>query len=724
MNKLLVLIFFLLLICVPGLTQDHSVARKWNEVLLEAIRNDLARPTVHARNLFHISAAIYDGWSAYEPLGKTYFLGNNVGGFEIEYEGIVFNKSEKTFKQEQSISYAAYRLLLHRFRLSPGFDVTKNLADSLMDTLGYDKNFFDQNYQDGNAAALGNYIASRVITFGLSDGSNEIDGYANLYYEPLNEPLPLITGGQNYLSDPNRWQPLEFDQSFVDQSGNEIKEGIIEFLSPEWGNVIPFSYDETDISAYLREDVTYQVYEDPGPPPYLDSTNNISIDDPYKWGFALVSVWSAHLDVNDGIMMDISPNAIGNIEVDDFPSQYSDLDTFYDLIDGGDISKGYSLNPVTNEPYPVQMVPRADYARVLAEFWADGPDSETPPGHWFTLLNYVNDHPQFEKKFMGRGRVVDDLQWDVISYFILGGAMHDAAVAAWSVKGYYDYIRPISAIRYMATKGQSTNQELPNYDPSGIPLIDGYIELIKEGDELAGSQNEYVDEIKLYAWKGHDFIDDAETDTAGVGWILAEGWWPYQRPSFVTPPFAGYVSGHSTFSRAAAEVMTLLTGSEYFPGGVGEFVAKQNDFLVFERGPSIDVVLQWAKYYDASDQCSLSRIWGGIHPPADDIPGRKMGAVIGKQAFNYGIQFIGRSLLSDENFIKEDALKVYPNPANEYILIDGINVGDLVRITNLLGQVIFEGKYLTNGLDIRQLNTGVYVATTDKNHAIRFVVSE
>ena len=92
----------------------------------------------------------------------------------------------------------------------------------------------------------------------------------------------------------------------------------------------------------------------------------------------------------------------------------------------------------------------------------------------------------------------------------------------------------------------------------------------------------------------------------------------------MTPPFAGYISGHSTYSWAAAEVLTLLTGDEFFPGGIGEFAALKNEFLVFEDGPSMDLILQWATYRDASDQCSLSRIWGGIHPPADDIPGRIM----------------------------------------------------------------------------------------------------
>ena len=102
----------------------------------------------------------------------------------------------------------------------------------------------------------------------------------------------------------------------------------------------------------------------------------------------------------------------------------------------------------TRLAYSPQWVPRADYARVLAEFWADGPDSETPPGHWFAILNYVNDHPALVRRFRGHGPVLDDLEWDVKAYFALGGAVHDAAIAAWGVKGWYDYIRPISHLRH------------------------------------------------------------------------------------------------------------------------------------------------------------------------------------------------------------------------------------------------------------------------------------
>jgi hypothetical protein len=143
-----------------------------------------------------------------------------------------------------------------------------------------------------------------------------------------------------------------------------------------------------------------------------------------------------------------------------------------------------------------------------------------------------------------------------------------------------------------------------------------------------------VGKIKFYTWRGPQYVKDTTTQTAGVGWILAEHWWPFQLKTFVTPPFAGYVTGHSAFSRAAAEVLTLLTGDEYFPGGLGEFrIAANSNFIRLEKGPTADITLQWATYRDASDQTSLSRIWGGIHPPFDDIPGRLIGAKVGIDAF-------------------------------------------------------------------------------------------
>ena len=68
---------------------------------------------------------------------------------------------------------------------------------------------------------------------------------------------------------------------------------------------------------------------------------------------------------------------------------------------------------------------------------------------------------------------MNDLEWDVKGYFTLGGAMHDAAISAWGIKGYYDYIRPISAIRYMADQGQASDPAKMNYNEAGIPLDEG-----------------------------------------------------------------------------------------------------------------------------------------------------------------------------------------------------------------------------------------------------------
>ena len=124
-------------------------------------------------------------------------------------------------------------------------------------------------------------------------------------------------------------------------------------------------------------------------------------------------------------MIDISPRAIGNLKLSDFPKNFKEYKAFYNIKEGGDPSPGYQKNPITGSSYREQMVPRGDYVRVLAEFWADGPDSETPPGHWFTILNHINDHPQNKKKFAGKGLKLDDLEWDVKSYLTLGGAMHD-----------------------------------------------------------------------------------------------------------------------------------------------------------------------------------------------------------------------------------------------------------------------------------------------------------
>jgi len=612
---------------------EKSAARNWNEALLVAIRNDFARPTVHARNLYHSSALMYDVWAIYDDTSSTVFLGDATALDACQFDSA---KKQRMLAQSEdvaqdratAISYGMYAFLRDRFLDSPGISSSQRAFIELAEAYNIDQRVSLASSVEDSPQQLGLYLAECLQEYGELDGSNQQDDYTNTNYQAVNPPLNPTISGNPLLEDSDRWQSLTLD-IFVDQSGNVTDTP--EFLGAEWGRVSPFALSEQDLTVYQRDGFDYWVYHDPGAPAYLISSP--ARPEMYKWGHAMVALWSSHLDPNDGVMLDISPASIGNTTA--LPQSIEELQSFYQALAGGSTDRGHTINPVTNAPYQSQTVLRGDYARVLAEYWADGPDSETPPGHWFTILNEkVSDHPLFEKRYQGQGAQLDNLEWDVKAYLALGGAVHDSAVSAWGIKGWYDYIRPISAIRHMAEFGQGTDPTQVNYHPNGLPLVAGVIELVEMGDALAGDLDENIGEVKVLAWRGPDQITDPEADIAGVGWILAKDWWPYQRPSFVTPPFAGYVSGHSTFSRAAAEVLTLLTGDDYFPGGMAEFIAKKDEFLVFEQGPSTDIKLQWATFKDAADQSGLSRIWGGIHPPVDDVPGRRIGIEVGQSAFD------------------------------------------------------------------------------------------
>ena len=623
----------------PEANTGHSMARQWNDLLLESIRGDFARPTMHARNLWHSSMIMWDAWAVMDPTACPAFLGQDLGGYVADFDAFTPATTIEAARDE-AIAFGMYRLLRHRFANAPQASNLFLGYDAHMATLGYDADFTSTDYSTGDGRALGNHLAAEIIAFGLQDQSNEQNDFANVVYEPSNPSLIVDLPGNATVQDLNRWQPLTLDL-FIDQSGNPIPGETPPFLSPEWGQVTSWALSDADLTSYTRDGFEYKVYHDPGAPA-LHAMDGSGTSDIYSDGHAMVALWSGLLDPTDGVMWDISPASSGNR--DSYPTTLETYASLYDADNGGSPGPGHSVNPATGQAYAPNMVPRGDFTRVLAEFWADGPDSETPPGHWFTILNYVSDHPDLVKQFQGQGDILSDLEWDVKAYLALGAAMQDCAIAAWGAKGWYDTSRPVTAIRGMAELGQRTDPTANNFHPGGLPLMPGKIETIQPGDPLAGAFGVNVGKIKLWAWLGSAAINNVDTDFAGVGWVLAESWEPYQRPSFVSPPFAGYVSGHSTFSRAAAEVLTAFTGDAYFPGGMGTFLAPANEFLVFEEGPSVDVELQWATYRDASDECSLSRIYGGIHPYFDDVPGRLMGIEIGLDAFDRAATFYGDGL--------------------------------------------------------------------------------
>ena len=205
-----------------------------------------------------------------------------------------------------------------------------------------------------------------------------------------------------------------------------------------------------------------------------------------------------------------------------------------------------------------------DREKMIAEYWADGPSTETPPGHW-------NLFAQFVSRRDGHG--LDD---DVKLFFVLGNAVLDVSIAVWDCKVAFDYIRPVSAMRFLRA-------------------------------------GQFID-----AWAG---------PFQGTQSIPAELFRSY----VATPPFAEYTSGHSAFSAASARVLQIFTGSPLlnasytFPAGSSSI----------EPGatPAANLTLRWRTFDEAADEAGMSRRYGGIHFRQADLESRRMGRQIAERVW-------------------------------------------------------------------------------------------
>ncbi|GMH41183.1 hypothetical protein BSKO_09093 [Bryopsis sp. KO-2023] len=246
-----------------------------------------------------------------------------------------------------------------------------------------------------------------------------------------------------------------------------------------------------------------------------------------------------------------------------------------------------------------------DVFKLVAEHWADGPDSTAPPGTWFLIANDA-----------AKAEGLDTVETAKL-LMLVGAALNDAGVASWRLKSTYDSIRPLQMVQC------------------------GFI----------GSSIRKVD-----AWRG---------PYMGVGPTRVDEWQPFQLDTFKTPPFAGYVSGHSTFSSAAAEVLKLYFGSDKYLGpqcakfeeGGSSFERKitslEEGFIkgltdVPNKGrktvgysPASDVTICWETFSDAAAQAGESRVYGGIHVKADDVDGAGVGKQVARSVFVKGNALFG-----------------------------------------------------------------------------------
>ena len=152
----------------------------------------------------------------------------------------------------------------------------------------------------------------------------------------------------------------------------------------------------------------------------------------------------------------------------------------------------------------------------------------------------------------------------------------------WDVKRQYESVRPVTAIRYLYM-GQT-----------------------------------------IQAWAGPGL---------GTQGIPAASWTSY----IPTPSFAEYISGHSGFSAAGAEILTLYTKSPKF----GLSVDIPAGFTPIEPNvPAQPLTFTWNKFTDAANDAGMSRRYGGIHFKDGDLHGRMLGNLVAKIVWKKAQEYI------------------------------------------------------------------------------------
>src|SRR5688500_19005684 len=165
MRSLLLLCAAFSVLPTEPLRAAHSIARIWDEEILAAIRIDLPHPPVHARNLFHFSAAVYDAWAAYD---------SNAVGYLYHAKHAT---PDVAVARREAISYAAYRVLAERYALSRNSSNTFLALGARMTALGYDTNNVSQD--TSTPAGVGNKIAAIYYNYFIQDGARQLQRYAD-----------------------------------------------------------------------------------------------------------------------------------------------------------------------------------------------------------------------------------------------------------------------------------------------------------------------------------------------------------------------------------------------------------------------------------------------------------------------------------------------------------------------------------------------------------------
>ncbi|MFL9458297.1 DUF6851 domain-containing protein [Tolypothrix bouteillei VB521301_2] len=215
---------------------------------------------------------------------------------------------------------------------------------------------------------------------------------------------------------------------------------------------------------------------------------------------------------------------------------------------------------------------------------------------------------------------------------------------------------------------------------------------------------------------------DSERPVSVIRSLYDSDWTPY----LSTPPWPEYVSGHSTFSAAAAEVLKRFTGSDTFNASYTQLAGVPG--LPDKLGHDTDVTLHWDTFSDAADEAGISRRYGGIHFADGDVVGRQIGRYVGGVVWNKAMSYIDpESTLAEQTdpltghlLIGDDQNTLVGSEGSDRFRLTRDETNTIVHFTQgqdwiELDNIPFERLTISQGTGMYQNDTLIQLNTGDSN---------
>ncbi len=227
-----------------------------------------------------------------------------------------------------------------------------------------------------------------------------------------------------------------------------------------------------------------------------------------------------------------------------------------------------------------------DDQKMMAEFWAGGPGTVTPPGMFVVFLDiYIRSNMI---------NVVDEIRF----YAILSSGLYQASITSWRLKRDHMQARPVQKVRQY------------QYDQ---PIDE------KWNDKVLGQYWLPYQQIDFVTPPFPDFVSGHST----FGCTSAK--------------LFSYMFQNNLIQLKIPvinDAITALLSPVLAQSGVINF-AMNNLFLLPDTSliendiPISAIVFNWSTWNEMGQSCGISRVYGGIHVQSSNVAGQYLGSMIG-----------------------------------------------------------------------------------------------